>query len=165
MSSLVIDRQRPGENFRHLVFQDDLRRFIALLPNWKELRQGLDAIVLDRGGSCMGWHRPGVVAICAWERSIVWEDTALSFLEEHREVFDKLGVPYRVEDRVTVEFTETTARAFQLIHVLVHELGHHHDRMTTRSRKSPARGEPYAEAYARQWEDEILKRYCREFDL
>ncbi len=46
-----------------------------------------------------------------------------------------------------------------LVHILVHVLGHHHDRMTTRSRKSTARGESFAERYAREHEDEILTRY------
>jgi hypothetical protein len=47
-----------------------------------------------------------------------------------------------------VRWTEGQARAFQLLHVLPHELGHHRDRMTTRSRDRAARGEPYAERYA-----------------
>ena len=167
MPSLVIDRKRPGEGYRHLVFQDEIRRFLDILPQWGELRLKLDAIVMDEGGDCMGWHRSGVVAICAWDRSIEIPAEA-KFIEEHREVFEKLGIPYRLKDNSAIgliEFNELTAKAFQLIHVLVHELGHHHDRMTTRSQNNPARGETYAEAYARQWEDEILHRYRFEFDL
>ena len=163
--TLEIDRQRPGQGFRHLVFQDDLRRFLPLLPEWDILQTGLRAIVLAEGGRLMGWHNHGVVAICAWERSFVLEDSTLSFIEEHQGIFDKLGVPYRLEEGSTIEFTEETARAFQLVHVLVHELGHHHDRITTRSQKRPARGEQYAETYARQWENLVLDRYRREFGL
>ena len=163
--TLEIVRQRPGEGFRHLVFQDDLRRFLPLLPEWESLQSGLRSIVLAEGGRNMGWHRPGVIAISAWERSLVLEDSSWIFIRDHQVIFDKLGVPYQLEDGSTIEFTEETARAFQLVHVLVHELGHHQDRMTTRSRKDSARGEQYAENYARKWEDLILDRYRREFDL
>ena len=34
------------------------------------------------------------------------------------------------------------------MHVFLHELGHHHDLMMTRSRRKTARGERYAEKYA-----------------
>jgi hypothetical protein len=60
-------------------------------------------------------------------------------------------------------FTETSAQAFLLVHVLVHELGHHHDRMTSPSRRDCTRGEPYAEEYARRYEDRIWPAYCRVF--
>ena len=32
-------------------------------------------------------------------------------------------------------FTEASARGFQLMHMFLHELGHYHDRMTTRSKR------------------------------
>jgi hypothetical protein len=166
MPSLVIDRKNPMPGYRYLATKDDIRRFIALLPNWEELSEGLDAIVLDHGSEDrMGWHRPGVVAVCAWDRAIELEGCSLSFISEHHEILEKLGVPFRWGHNATIAFTEATARAFSLIHVLVHELGHHHDRMTTRSRKQACRGEPYAEAYARCHEDEILTRYQSIFDL
>jgi hypothetical protein len=56
-------------------------------------------------------------------------------------------------------------RAFQLIHIFIHELGHHHDRMTTRSKRDACRGEGYAETYARRFEDLLLARYRNEFPL
>jgi hypothetical protein len=79
-------------------------------------------------------------------------------VREHRDVFDLLGVI--VEERAggywLVKWTEGRARAFQLLHVLLHELGHHRDRMTTRSRQGAApRGEAFAETYARQYESRI----------
>lgn len=49
---------------------------------------------------------------------------------------------------------------FQLLHVLPHELGHHRDRMTTRSRISAARGEPFAERYA----NEVFERLWPDCD-
>ncbi|MBI3467312.1 MAG: hypothetical protein HY000_30250 [Planctomycetes bacterium] len=80
MASLVIDRLRPGLGCRHVVRKEHVRRFLPLLPNWHELSRGLNAIVLAAGNSnCMGWHQPGVVAICAWDREIEWDDCDLSF--------------------------------------------------------------------------------------
>jgi hypothetical protein len=49
-----------------------------------------------------------------------------------------------------IPWTEPQARAFQLLHILPHELGHHHDRITSRQQHTLGRGEPYAERYANQ---------------
>src|SRR3954462_9687867 len=38
-----LDRRRPPEGSRHLITIADLRRFIALLPDWNEVAVGLDA--------------------------------------------------------------------------------------------------------------------------
>jgi hypothetical protein len=165
MPTLVIDRRRPGRGHHHVASKDDVRRFLGILPEWRELSVGLNAVVLDSGFlDCMGWHRPGVVAICAWDADFVWHDCLPAFYAEHAAIIEKLNVPVcRVDDRIEVQFTEATARAFLLVHVLVHELGHHHDRMATRSKRNTASGEGYAEAYARRHEDEILSRYHRRF--
>jgi hypothetical protein len=165
MASLVIDRLRPGFGCRHVVRKEHVRRFLPLLPDWDELSLGLNAIVLADGNSnCMGWHRPGVVAICAWDREIEWHDCYQSFFKEHVGVFEALAIPYDVGvERISVRFTEATARAFSLVHVLVHELGHHHDRMTTRSKRESCRGEAYAENYSCQFQNAIVQRYRKEF--
>jgi hypothetical protein len=68
-----IERQRPGEGYRHLLLKRDVRRFIGLLPDWEELSRGLSAILLAPGDRrCYGWHRPGIVAVCAWGRDL-WD--------------------------------------------------------------------------------------------
>jgi hypothetical protein len=162
----VIDRQRPGRGFRHLLRRRDIEDFIAILPDWDELSNGLNAIVLAPGGGAMGWHEPGVVHICAWEDELWWHDTDQDFIDEHREVFELLGG--RVErqgDRLVTQWTAGQARAFQLVHVFLHELGHHHDRMTTRSQHSAARGEWFAEEYARRYESRIWGDYLQLFGL
>jgi len=160
----TLERQRPGQGFRHLLKRRDVERFIALLPDWDELAVGLKAIVLAPGGDAMGWHSPGVVEICAWEEDLWWRDTGPEYISEHREIFDLLGVQVAKQNgRPVVKWTEGQARAFQLLHVFVHELGHHHDRMTTRSKRDVARGEPYAEAYANRYFDSIWESYVRAF--
>jgi hypothetical protein len=73
---------------------------------------------------------------------------------EHRPVLARLGVPVEPTD---------SARAFQLLHVLLHELGHHHDRMTTRAGRYSCRGEDFAEHYSRRYAERIWGRYLDEF--
>ena len=164
--TLVIDRQRPGKGYRHVLMQRDIETFIGLLPEWAELSRGLNAIVLAPGErTTNGWHEPGVVHVCAWETDL-WVDYAVSHYDDHKALFDRLGVPtHPIENGVMCEFSEAQARAFQLLHILLHELGHHHDRMTTKSKARASRGEPYAEAYALRHEAVIWGRYQEAFDF
>ncbi len=162
----LIDRQRPGKGYRHLLMQRDIETFIGLLPEWAELSRGLNAIVLAPGHyTTNGWHTPGVVAVCAWEADL-WVDYSVGHYEDHEPIFDRLGVPsHPIQDGVMCEFSEAQARAYQLLHILLHELGHHHDRMTTRSKVRASRGEPYAEAYALRHEAVIWERYQEAFGV
>jgi hypothetical protein len=166
MPSLVVDRRRPGIGYRHVVRIPDVWRFVELIPDWDKLRIGLDAIVLDSGGDGrMGWCGQGVVAVCAWEEDLEWTECRDEFFEAHAAIFEKLAIPVEVTEsggRV-LRFTEESARAFLLIHVLVHELGHHHDRMTTKTKRWCGRGESFAESFAREHEDEIIARYQKAF--
>lgn len=145
----------------------DVRRFINILPDWEELSVGLDAIVLAENDDCMGWHWEGVVAICSWEREVI-QDWDKEFVEEHVEILDRLGV--RLEpiendpEGILCHFDEASVKGFQLMHILLHELGHHRDRMTTKSQENAARGEPYAEKYAIELADKMWESYFREFN-
>ena len=165
----VIHRERPGPGYRHLLLKRDIVRFLSILPEWEELSRGLNVILLarqsDRGG-WQGWHTRGLVAVCAWNRDL-WQDLEEWFFEEHRLLIGRLGVPWEQTEAGTFvcKFTEDTARAFQLLHVLMHELGHHHDRMTTRWQRDACRGESYAEQYAKQYEERIFKDYVQAFGL
>lgn len=161
----MIERWRPGCGFRHLLRREHIERFIGLLPDWPDLSQGLNAIVLARGEPyCDGWHRPGVVALCAWDRELARE-VGRAWFDEHRVVFDMIGLSWLEIDQgdVLCQWTESTARAYQLTHVLLHELGHHHDRMTTRRQRRSCRGETYAEHYALRHASVIWRRYLAAF--
>ena len=126
VSGLVIDRRRPGSGYRHVLTIDDVRRFLALLPDRDELLDGLRAIVLDEGSDeHLGWCDRHTVAVCAWERDLerFWHR---EFVAEHRGILHRLGVeqseasgPY-----VRCRFTQASARGFLLMHILLHELGH-----------------------------------------
>jgi hypothetical protein len=161
-----IVRKRSGKGYRHLLRQKDIYDFIAILPDWNKLSEGLNAIVLASGeGDAFGYHVPGVVHICAWESNL-WLTLTVECYEKERDILERLGVPCEPEkEDILCKFTELTARAHQLLATLLHELGHHHDRMNTRSKIDASRGEPYAEAYARQYADQIWDRYIDEFGL
>ncbi|MBI5864425.1 MAG: hypothetical protein HZB38_07955 [Planctomycetes bacterium] len=162
-----IYRERPGTDHRHLLLQRDIVRFVRLLPDWDELARGLNAVVLaHEEPGAMGWYQPGIVAICAWPREL-WIDHDPDFVEAHRGIYDRLGISCQRLARwgFRVKYTESAARAFQLLHIFLHELGHHHDRITTRSGRDAARGESYAERYALQYESVIFDRYFDEFGL
>jgi len=166
---LTIDRQRPGKGYRHVLMQRDIEAFIALLPDWAELSRGLNAIVLAPGGGRLnGYYGRSVVHVCAWQEDL-WIDFAntTTFFDDHKPIFRRLGVPtVRGEDGYTLcQFTSATVRAYQLLHILLHELGHHHDKLTTKPHGVPNRGESYAEAYALRYEARIWERYQEGFGL
>jgi hypothetical protein len=128
---------------------------------------GLDAIRLDAGHpGLMGWQDFVIVAVCAWEHELWWNDADRGFVDEHREILDRLDVERAAAGpRVQLRWTEPQARAFQLLHILPHELGHHHDQMTTLSRRDAARGEPYAERYAHQALEALWPHHATTFAL
>jgi hypothetical protein len=161
----VFDKEKPGYGYRHLIRKKELYQFIDIIPEWEEISNGLNAVVLDSGDSCtLGWHLNGVVGLCAWDRDIYWDDCEDDFYEEHHRIFEKLNIPCHISNGCRiVEFNESSAKAFMLTHVFIHELGHHHDRMTTKSKRSAARGEVYAEAYAKEFEDAIVEEYFKVF--
>lgn len=165
--TVLIDRKRPGEGYKHILNKSDIYKFLELLPDWNRLAVGLNAIVLAPGEwDTDGYHVPGVVHICAWDAEL-WQETTRKHYEEHQDIFERLGVPCEPieDDCYRCKWEENTIRAYQLLHILLHELGHHHDRMTTRSQKRASRGERFAEEYARQHEAVIWERYLRVFPL
>ncbi|MDA0184804.1 hypothetical protein OJ997_31165 [Solirubrobacter phytolaccae] len=168
-SEIRIERVDPGPGYRHVVTVRQLREFIELLPDWDELAIGLEAISIWRGNSeWLGLSNPGVVVITAWPQDL-WKVTHRRWLAEVADLLTALGVeladaPSGDPDFAEVRWTEPQARAFMLLDVLVHELGHHHDRMTTSGASAP-RGEPYAMAYARRVQDEILPEYLARFAI
>ena len=162
----VIDRLRPGDGYKHYLTVAEVKRFIQILPDWGELSVGLDAIILAEGGDVMGWHWDGVVAVCAWEREYQ-TDWDTEFVSAHAAILDHLGVAREpIADDPTgiwCHFDDASIKGFQLMHILLHELGHHHDRMTTKSRIRSARGESFAETSALKYADRLWDRYFREF--
>jgi hypothetical protein len=164
----AVERRRPGEGYRHLLMKRDVEQFVELLPYWEDVSRGLDVIVLDRGGQgCDGWYNRGAIGICAWRTNMV-NELDPDWYRAHRECLARIGV--RVEDYgcepYIAHWTPDTARTYQLCHVFLHELGHHIDRMSTRSKRDNSpRGEDWAEQYAWAHEAMVLERYFEEFGL
>jgi len=162
---VVIDRKRPGEGYKHVLNKSDIYRFLELLPDWDKLAVGLNAIVLAPGlGYWDGYHSPGVVHICAWGTDL-WVEYTKAYYDDHRDIFERLGVESEANENgeYLCKFDEEAVRGYQLLHILLHELGHHHDRMTTRAQKRTGRGEKYAEDYALQYEAVIWQQYQKAF--
>ena len=163
-----LDRRHPGPGYRHLLTVQHLRAFLGLLPDWEEVAIGLDAIVVDTRGdhNVLGWHTPGVVAVCAWERDL-WSVADVIFVASSIELLKLLDVDIRrlPGDRYELRWTEPQARAFQLLDVLPHEMGHHHDRITSKTQRHVSRGEPYAETYAKRVQEIVWPAYSRAFAL
>ena len=172
-SEIRFERVKPADGYRHLVTKDHVRRMLELLPDWNEIAVGVRAIELSSDTDSYGWYQAGVVALCNWDANL-WALEPLSFVEENADLLEALGVehvPVGESEFLTdynefmasigrppreptgtareLRWTEEQARAFLLLDVLPHELGHHHDRMTNRGRRV-ARGEPYAIEYARR---------------
>jgi len=156
-----IFRKHPGRGYRHVLLARHVRAFLEILPQWEELSIGLNTILLAPARPlCDGFHRPGLVAICAQSRNLSQVVENDDYVRRHRDIFERLGVPIeRVAEGHVLHFTEATLRAYQLLHILLHELGHHHDRMTTRCRRKASRGESFAELYARSHADHIWSKY------
>jgi hypothetical protein len=110
----------------------------------------------------MGWCADGIVAVCDWDADLWWDDPVPAWMDEHRALLDRLEVEITETE---VRWTEAQARAFQLLHIRPHELGHHHDWMTTRTRRYAARGEPYAEEYANRVLDDVWPSYISRFGI
>ncbi len=166
----LIRREQPGAGHRHYLRKNDILKFIDILPDWNEISEGLHEIILAKAEEDTdGWFRPGQVAICACECELVY-CVDVEHVQEHAALYRRLGIQYtRDSDEkgpyYLVEYSPSSRRAFQLLHVFLHELGHHHDWMTSDSSVGADRGESYAEQYAYKNEAVIFDRYVEAFGL
>ena len=166
---LTIDRQSPGANARHVLSKRDLQTFIDLIPDWPRLSKGLKRIVLSAGDSGADayyyfYHRDdtGAIYLHAWDQDL-WVELSPKYFQDHAEVFGELGVSSNAtETGVICRFTEDQARAFMLLHIFMHELGHHHHflRMKHRSTKLD---EDYAERFATARFHTLMPAYVKAF--
>ena len=160
-ASLQIVKRAPGPGQVNVVDEHDVRRFLALLPDWPTLGAGIHAIVLDNELSdCDGYYRgDGVIHLSSWPRDIT-VDLNPEYVESHRAIFERIGIPFDPPKSppasgdgeepgalVRCWFDPLTARDYLLMHVFLHELGHHED-VRTRRRGGHSRGEEFAESWA-----------------
>jgi hypothetical protein len=165
----ILDRESPGRGFRHVVSKRDVQAFIDIIPDWNRYSERLERIVLasqrqGRDGEYAFYYREETGAIflnpCYED---LWIDLTVSYFEAHKNIFETFGVSYdRGEDCVTCRFTEAQARAFMLLHVFMHELGHHYDRIHQKHLDS-SKGEEYAERFATSRFDQLFPLYVQVF--
>ena len=161
-NEILVDRERAGKGYKHLLRKQDLYDFFELIPDWNIVSEGLDGVFLGRGNtSSLGCYKHFVITISAWESEVVWPKVDGTFVEDHRSVLEGLNVQIQQnkDGSQRLEFTEESAKAFQLIHVFMHELGHHVDRFSSRLKSHCGRGESFADDWARKHEQVILERY------
>ncbi len=167
LNSLGVGLEQARSGFRHVTTKQDIWKFLRMLPDWKRLSTDLDLIYLAAGSyDYDGWYefpqRPSI-ALSAWAEDLIMRPFSW-YYSEHQTIFQTLGVPceMKTEDDIACRFTEDSARAYQLLHIFLHELGHHHYRIT----EGKGRGcgtEKYAEDYAVRWQHRIWKPYCEQF--
>ncbi len=165
---VIVDVEKPGKGYKHFLKKRDVLKFLQLIPNWGEVSTDLDAIVLISGvtANCDGYYNNnGVICISAWE---IEQDILVSkqYYEEHKELFERLGIKSKKEgDNYFCEFNDDQIKGYQLLHILLHEIGHHIDRLRTKTKKRSARGEKYAEDYAFEYEEKIWSKYQDVFNV
>jgi len=176
----VVDRVRPGKGYRHIIRKKDVHDFIELIPDWEKICDGVESIILDSGDEWAdGYYQhqynegTGVIWITAWNDEL-WRKFSDSYFLEHHWLLQKLKV---VNDRLveideeTKEeviswrcyFNEAQAKAFTLLHILLHELGHHVDKMRSRNKDACSGGERFAENYANRNFEKIWPGYLQRF--
>ena len=145
----------------------EILEFLELIPDWRTVLDGIERIRLHGGSDKWdGLYRhfekeeTGCIWLSAWQCNLTLEITK-SYFNEHRSIFDRIELKFeRKKDVVICWFDEGKAKAFTLVHVLLHELGHHVD---SRQRSFCASGEPYAEGFAKRLEDEVWSKYIKKF--
>ncbi|MFZ5891914.1 MAG: hypothetical protein ACOY0T_12740 [Myxococcota bacterium] len=166
----VVDRMSPPRGCRHVVTKRDIHEFTAIIPDWSRLCEGLEGVLLTpRDARVDGWYRfyprerTGRIEIPAWEGDL-WVVFGPDYFDEHRTLFDRLAVATESkDDGVECRFTHAQAKAFLLLHVFLHELGHHVDRLESKQQNSSRRGEPFAEQYANELAAHLWDDYVRVF--
>lgn len=165
----VIDRESPVRGHRHVITKRQLQDFIAIIPDWEIYSERLRRIVLGSGtqisdGEAHFFYREesGVIYLNAREEPF-WTEILPGYFEAHRHIFDRLRVSYeRVEEGWMCRFTESQVRAFLLLHVFMHELGHHYDHIGQKHHGS-SKGEDYAEQFANSRFEQLYPEYVRVF--
>lgn len=165
LREIVIDTEKPGAGHKHITKRKDIIAFIELLPEWDELSKDINAIILSEAspfseGEC---YSEGVIKIGSWPKGL-WVTCCPEYFFGHKDIFDKLGLEYeKTNNMYLCRFNESQIKAYQLLHIFLHELGHHHDRITTKNKNHISRGETYAEEYARKYENLIWTDYFNRF--
>lgn len=95
----------------------------------------------------------------AWPEEL-WGDFEEEYFQEHRWHFDLFGVVYEKQKKEwACYFTEGQARAFMLLHIFLHELGHHVDKLRSKNKNEIFGGEEYANKLCKQMWPQYVSRF------
>jgi hypothetical protein len=164
---LVIQRRKPGAGARHILANEDIRRFIGIIPEWEKWSKRLRAILMSAHHEYyLGvYNTEGVIKISAWPRSL-WVEISDAFYKIEAPLIERIGAETeRLSWGYLVKYTEEQAKAAQLLGTFLHELGHHVDRVSSRNTDDCHRGEPYADRFMLEWAEKLWPAYQRAFKL
>lgn len=159
---LVVIRERPLKGYFHAVTPSDVRRWVRRIPEWAAVTDQVKAVVLTEGGDwAFGrYNNAGIIKIDAWPKRPEPLAERKDWLVER--IWEASGSPWRSYDQ-PVALSRSEAKAFLLLGTFLHELGHHLDRITTRSGLDAANGEPFAIDYELRRQRELWDAYLEEF--
>jgi hypothetical protein len=168
----VVDRYRPAKGFKHFMKKKDVHDFTDIIPEWEIVSEGIESIILDSGDTSYdglykhyGYEGTGVIWLSAWEENL-WVDLNNDYFIDHQWILEKLGVYFEEKDKEWVcHFTESQAKAFMLLHIFLHELGHHIDKMRSKNKNVIRGGEEFAERYANETFLKIWPDYVSKFGI
>ena len=176
----IVDRVRPGKGYKHVVRKKEIHDFIDLIPNWESICKDVESIILDAGDEWAdGYYQhqqsegTGIIWITAWKDEL-WRELSDEYFIEHKWLLDRLEVINErlvdVVDETQEEiiswrcyFNEAQAKAFTLMHVFLHELGHHVDKMRSKKQDTCKGGENFAEGFANKLFNQIWPSYLQRF--
>ena len=156
---IEIERERSGRGWRHVVSRADVERFVELIDDWDELAEALSVIRLAAGAWTFGYSNPHAIAVRAFPRDM--RVPMVRFDCFARRVLSLLEVPAVGR---CFHFQPDTARAWQLLDVFMHELGHHVD-MRSNAMMRARGGEYFAIRFAADRLVVLWPRYRRAFEL
>ncbi len=138
----VIDRKSPGKGYRHVLSKRDVRDFLSILPQWNEVSELIESIILIPGDGAdfdglyehFDREQTGMILLPAWEKDL-WIEINDDYFDQHRHIYDRINLAYeQVNDGWECRFTLAQAKAYMLLHILLHELGHHVYRLRHKNR-------------------------------
>lgn len=159
---LLIKRTRPIAGHFHAVSATDVRRFVRLIDDWEEVASAVRAVILTPGGDyCYGrYNNAGIIKLDAWPKC------GPHYVPSRKKwLIEQIGLGPMPEGQTYMisDITKEQVRCYLLLGTFLHELGHHIDRMSTRSKLDAANGEPAAIRYEQMRQRELWKPYCGEF--
>jgi hypothetical protein len=159
--SLVVQRIRPAKGFYHAITPTDVRRFVSIIPDWEHVSAGIRAVVLTPGNDhCFGrYNNVGIIKLDAWPKD---EESYIPPRKDWLLRRMAIDEPY-CEFGYVLSLSRERVRCFLLMGTFLHELGHHIDRISTRSKADASNGEPFAIAYEMRRQQELWDAYCSEF--